>query len=341
MSSPQADLKNALPAEDMEDNNTFSKPIKMSEERKHWNMWGLMKCLATKESTVEFCKEQGLIATGPICKWCRRLLRWSPTEHRGDGFSWRCNSRRCKKRTANRSVRHSSWFAGSRLSLEKVLVLTYCWAVGMTNKVAVRESSISGTITCGETVVEWFNYCREVCLHAVRQCSSKAIGGPELVVEIGESKFGKQKFNKSRNMKGKWVLGGICRKTRDVFFIEIDNREPATVISLIKEYVAPGSTLVITDCWQSYDCFSADNFKDLNVYHTVKFMNPPTGALTRNAESQWTQTKRKLLGSSTSSCGGFGLYLAEYIWRRKNRDRDPFQQILDDILLLYKPPKRF
>ncbi|XP_038077488.1 uncharacterized protein LOC119745298 isoform X3 [Patiria miniata] len=309
------------------------------EERKHWNMWGLAKRLATKESIAEFCKEQGLIATTPTCKWCHKMLTWTLDPGRRDGFVWRCNNRRCSKRSRSCSVRHCTWFFNSKLTLGKILVMTYCWAVRMTNKVALRECSIDDSTTSDRTVVEWFNYCREVCLHAVQQSSSKAIGGPELVVEIGESKFGKQKLNRSRNMEGKWVLGGICRKTRDVFFIEIDNREPATVISLIKEYVAPGSTLVITDCWQSYDCFSADNFKDLNVYHTVKFMSPPTGALTRNAESQWTQTKRKLLGSTTSSCGGFGLYLAEYIWRRKNRDKDSFQQILDDILLLYKPPK--
>ena len=37
------------------------------------------------------------------------------------------------------------------------------------------------------------------------------IGGVGCIVEIDESKFGKRKYNRSRRVVGKWVLGGFCR----------------------------------------------------------------------------------------------------------------------------------
>ncbi|KAJ8266918.1 hypothetical protein GJAV_G00136160 [Gymnothorax javanicus] len=65
-------------------------------------------------------------------------------------------------RTSDRSICRGTWFAGSRMSLEKVLVLTYCWAAQMSNKAAIKESSLDDGVTSKETVVDWFTYCREV-----------------------------------------------------------------------------------------------------------------------------------------------------------------------------------
>ena len=44
------------------------------------------------------------------------------------------------------------------------------------------------------------------------------IGGPGTVVEVGESKFGKRKYNRGRKVDGCWVFGGIERVGKKVFF---------------------------------------------------------------------------------------------------------------------------
>ncbi|KII61870.1 hypothetical protein RF11_00315 [Thelohanellus kitauei] len=38
-------------------------------------------------------------------------------------------------------------------------------------------------------------------------------------VEVDEEKLCRQKFNVGRVIDGQWVVGGICRETKDVFFV--------------------------------------------------------------------------------------------------------------------------
>lgn len=84
------------------------------------------------------------------------------------------------------------------------------------------------------TLVDWFNFCREVCIDILIQDNRK-IGGPGHVVETDESKFGKRKFNKGRPVEGCWVLGGIDRETKDTFFQVVPDRSTETLLPILIE----------------------------------------------------------------------------------------------------------
>ena len=58
-------------------------------------------------------------------------------------------------------------------------------------------------------VIDWYNYCREVCADRVMNHNVGQIGGPGTTVEIDESKFGKTKYNHSRCIKGQWVFSSL------------------------------------------------------------------------------------------------------------------------------------
>ena len=53
------------------------------------------------------------------------------------------------------------------------------------------------------------------------------IGGPGVEVEIDESKFGKIKYNRGRQVEGHWVFGGVERVTGECFMVEVARRDAA------------------------------------------------------------------------------------------------------------------
>ena len=68
-------------------------------------------------------------------------------------------------------------------------------------------------------------YCREIYVNIIIHESDNQIGGIGFTVEIDESKFGKSKYNRGRVIEGQWVLGGICRETKQVFMMTVPPRD--------------------------------------------------------------------------------------------------------------------
>jgi len=144
------------------------------------------------------------------------------------------------------SVCQNSWFSGSRLSIEKVLALTYAWAHKFTTTQAVHETSLDDESTSTETVVDWYNYWREVCAEKIMNHHAGQIGRPGTTVEIDESKFGKMKYNRGRYIKGQWVFGGICGQMKACFLVSVGQRDKDTLLPIIRAHILPG-TRVMSD----------------------------------------------------------------------------------------------
>ena len=65
------------------------------------------------------------------------------------------------------------------------------------------------------------------------------IRGEELTVKVDESKFGKQKYSKRRLVDGQWVIGRICRETKDIFLTICPNNksDAPTLLDIIERHV--------------------------------------------------------------------------------------------------------
>ena len=230
------------------------------------------------------------------------------------------------------SIRQNSWFSGSKLSIEKILALTYAWANNFTTSQAVHETSLGDEQTSTETVVDWYHYCHEVCAERIMQHHKGPIGGRGTTVEIDESKFGKMKYHRGRYVEGKWVFGGICRETKACFLVPVERRDKDTLIPIICAQILPG-TCVMSDMWKAYDCLQDEGYNHLTVNHSLNFVDPDTGAHTQRIENTWWGIKRSMPRTGMSK-DLFGSYLQEWLWR-KQYGEDPLGNIIEHVAEVY------
>ena len=191
-----------------------------AEGNKNFNLMELALLTADKDRCIEWCKQHNLLTRSMKClkQQCDNDLSWTRRSRVPDGYMWHCSKKSCNGEV---SLRHNSWFCGSHLSISKILALTYAWAHSFTTSQAMHETSSRNKTTSSETVVDWYNYCREVCSAIISQHHTGRIGGPGKIVEIDESKFGRRKYHLGRVVEGQWVFRGICRETKECFVIEL------------------------------------------------------------------------------------------------------------------------
>lgn len=223
-------------------------------------------------------------------------------------FLWQLMCRKCRKRTC---ISINTWFESSRLSIQQSILIVACWIRNYTVEETASESGVNMN-----TVVEYFNFCREVCYVIVTN-NSVPIGGEDKVVEVEESHIITRKHGKGRLLKNEaeqmWVFGGIERESKKCFIVRVHSREKNTLVPLVKHFVLPG-TKVITDGWQSYQSLKEEGFQDEFVNHSLQFVSSE-GSL-RHTGTQNTERLWKSLKSAGKKEGrpADNLYIFQYIY---------------------------
>jgi IS1 family transposase len=143
-----------------------------------------------------------------------------------------------------------------------------------------------------------------------------AIGGPNITVEIDETKLGKRKYHRGHRVEGVWILVGIERtEERKLFLRILPDRSAKTLEEIILQHVQPGSTIV-TDCWRGYSSLESLGYTHLTVNHSKTFRDEQTGACTNTVEGTNNAIKMSIHPRNrTSECED---KLWEFIWRRRN-----------------------
>ena len=298
-------------------------------------------CGSDELEAIEFAQYFNLIPKFVICTVCGAMLQKITCTKRSNAstynYSFKCFKRSCRK---NYQIFQNTWFEGRHISTSKCITLTYCFLKKMSQAHIIEETSgvcYGDLVTSSEAVSDNNSYCREVMIDSLfLDGEVKKIGGANCTVEIDEAKFGKRKFNRGRMVEGQWVLGGICRETKETFFVPVEDRTSETLIGLIKKHVKTGSILH-TDCFKSYntEVLVGLGYQHLTVNHSEEFVNRETGCHTNTIEGTWWAVKRSL-PSSGNRKPSFAAYLAEYIWHKKNSDAPcKFRAFLKDVAKLY------
>jgi len=243
-----------------------------------------------------------------------------------------CGRRRRWRCRFYRSMFTGTWFERSRLSVSKVCSLAFFWL----NLNYPRQFKLIKEVgVSSATVVEWSSFCREVCIFLVWQ-QSVVLGGPGIVVEIYEAKFGKQKYNRGRWLDGQRVFGGLEHGSKNCFLVCMPSCRSDVLLDVIKQWIRPGTT-VVSDCWKAYDCLSSEGFVHESVNHSKNFVDPKLRAHTQKIERTWREVR-----------GGFPRFgrkkphmvgnLAEFMFKCKYSDyRDRAHAFFTAAGQLYSP----
>ena len=143
----------------------------------------LFKATEDEISAIAWCQNNGLIAKDKMCASCG-----SPTALRerdtvkNKGFYFRCTLRSCRKEI---SVRKDTWFEGSHLRIATIIQFVYFWC---RDYVIQDELQFQLGIVGEHTIVDWKNFCRDICLEYFIR-NPVVIGGPGQTVEIDECMF--------------------------------------------------------------------------------------------------------------------------------------------------------
>ena len=185
---------------------------------------------------MQWLQKVGLQAANVKCNRCDVDYRLSVRDRAIDGFVWRCPARH------KISVRRHSFFAQSHLHIPNVINFLVSYA----ERQSLWKCAQAAGIRYGSTEGDWGSFCRDLFFEFyVREIRDVKLQGE---VEIDESLFGRRtKYHRSdpRGLKV-WVFGMVERVTNRLKLIPVDTRDATTLMTLIKDHVIPGST-VITD----------------------------------------------------------------------------------------------
>ena len=244
------------------------------------NLMQLFSLVNDKHSAIIFLQKQGMLHEQRHCSNGHSMTLSVASDR------WRCNIRGCRKEIG---IRKDTWLQGSKLDFQKIVLFIYCWSKKLTTiEFCEEELGISS-----HTTVDWNNFLREVCAQRLLQTPT-VVGGNGLHVEIDETIISRRKNHTGRILPQQWIVGGICRETKEIFMYAVPDRSKETLHNAIRASVAPGS-VVITDMWSSYSGIDelGMNYTHQTVNHSQNFVNPATGEHTQTIESIWHSLKMR------------------------------------------------
>lgn len=270
--------------------------------------------LFAPEAAIRFLMERGILYETAGCSKCRRA------DMSRRGRIWRCTTKNCRHKI---SVFKGSFFAGARLAPHRILELAYYWLSGLTHSRITAVTHRSPT-----TVTEYVDHFQQLVGDTYRE-TQEPIGGPGVVVEIDESKFGKRKYHRGHRVDGVWVFGGVERTTGGRMFVEVvENRSEDVLLGVLERNVHPES-IIHSDMWRGYKNIEERlGMEHHTVNHSKNFVDPGSGAHTNTIEGIWNGFKLRIPPRKRTSAK-IGPALLETAWRRQNRDNDLWELFLE------------
>jgi hypothetical protein len=232
------------------------------------------------QALVDVFSEVFSACTFDYCPLCLGKLKI----YKKSDFTYRCSRRTCRKRG---SFTKGTPFYRLKMSLENALTILKMWLLD------IKTTAIAELLEIDRvTVSSFLKRCSKVLINNFSATSTK-IGGKNIIVEIDESRFGKNKYGKGHLVKGVWVFGMVERTPkRRIVLVPVDLRNAVTLEEILKQYVHEES-IIHSDCWKAYanlqNLFALHN----TVNHSKFFKDPITNVHTNTIEGNWSAIKQQ------------------------------------------------
>lgn len=220
---------------------------------------------------------------------------------------------------------------GSRLPLKTTCQFICMWLVVRHPR---HDFMISELGIAPATAIDWSVFCLEICIEALMMRGDSIIGGEGEVVEIDQAKVEKGKYNKGRWVPGSWMFGAFEKEKKGSFFVNVSDCTADILIDIILQRIAPGS-IIMSERWQGDErLLSHPKYETVTGKHNIKFVDPGTGARTKNVEKSWRNVHSNLPthGRKESNMAG---YFAEYCWKRKYERQERLHYFLLEMSRQY------
>lgn len=268
-----------------------------------------MQCFNDEAFAHQWLVDLGLSSIGRQCQRCQhgayRIVRGEPT--------LRCDNRSCRARCP---IFKGTFFEKIKLPIGQAIFLGYLWVQGTKTTAIERMTGVSH-----ETACQYKRHCEELVSYVVEDSREK-IGGPGIIVEMDESKFGHRKYNRGHCVDSPWVVGGVERTpARRMFALTVTHRDGELLATVISDHIEPGSIL-LTDCWRGYvravKLLRDQGFEIEHrvVNHSEEFV-AEDGTHTNTIEATWAGIKRTMTAREKNT-DSTDTKLQAFVWRRRN-----------------------
>uniref|UniRef100_A0A5S6Q7C2 DDE_Tnp_IS1595 domain-containing protein n=1 Tax=Trichuris muris TaxID=70415 RepID=A0A5S6Q7C2_TRIMR len=219
------------------------------------NQPDILSTIAGEHSALSFLHQHGILHQRKYCTCLNPVaIRWRVNWQHA---TWRCSRKVCRKEV---TVRKGTWLEDTQLELRKVVMFLFSWSQ---DKTAMK-------------------FCQR-SLGMSKSARQIVLRGPKQTVDVDESVFSKRKNNRGRYRSQQWVFAAVCRETEEGFIVPVPDRSSRTLLPLIRQHIASGSTIV-SDEWRAYAALSSMGYAHLRVNHSANFVDPRTWAHTHTIE---------------------------------------------------------
>ncbi len=198
----------------------------------------IFSIINSEEAAIAYLQEHKCIISGKICDFegCNKVMR-KYKERRRKGYAFGCSRHPTRRVT----LRRGTLWEGSKLDYTVCLKLMFCWAK------ATSLMETAELVGLGQgAVIGHLKKLREVCSAWLRKYPPLIGGtGKTVQLEIFDHRVDARKAIEER------IVLGYSQSDERGFVRFTKHLSSEDICNLVKEYVAPGSTIISTS-WEDY-----------------------------------------------------------------------------------------